>query len=275
MQFEVPVEYSAIHHTFEGAQASMTVYLLAAKEEIPGEMEKPMVVICPGGGYAYRSAREAEPIAMRMLAAGFHAAVVNYSVAPHKFPTSALELAWCVRTVREHAAQWHVKPESVFVMGFSAGGHLACTLGTIWNDPLFADALGGEANWRPDAQVLCYPVVTMGEYTHEGSRENLLGRDADEGLCAELSLEGRVSAATAPTFIWHTVEDGSVPVENSLQYACALRRHGVSFEMHLYERGKHGLATCDARTANGPEQLEPDAANWIEMAIRFLRRHVR
>ena len=276
MQFEIPVNYSEINHKIEGANASMTCYLLAAPEEIPAQMEKPMVLVCPGGGYAYRSARESEPIAMHLLAAGFHVAIVNYSVAPHRFPTSALELAWCIREVRRHAAEWHVKPDSISVMGFSAGGHLACTLGTIWHDPLFTDALGGDAEeWKPNAQVLCYPVITMGEFTHEGSRENLLGENPDEGMATELSFENRVRHYTVPTFIWHTVEDGSVPVENSLQYARKLRKHGISFEMHLYEVGGHGLATCDARSATWPGHIQPDDANWIDMAVRFLRRHVK
>lgn len=276
MQLEIPVNYKEINYKIEGANASMTCYLLAAKDEIPSEKEKPMVLVCPGGGYGYRSAREAEPIALHLLAAGFHAAVVNYSVAPHRFPTSALELAWCIREVRRHASEWHVKADSVFVMGFSAGGHLACTLGTIWHDPLFADALGGNAeDWKPTAQVLCYPVITMGEFTHEGSRENLLGPNPDEGLATELSFENRVRHYTVPTFIWHTVEDGSVPVENSLQFARKLKKHNIPFEMHLYEIGCHGLSTCDERTATRPDQIVPDDAGWIDLAVNFLRRHVK
>ena len=231
-----------------------------------------MVIICPGGGYRYKSVREAEPIAMRFLAAGMHAAVLLYSTEPSPYPTAALELAWCVQQCRANAREWHILPDAVYVAGFSAGGHVACTLSTLWQEDVFARALDDAASVRPDGQILSYPVVTLGEYAHVGSRENLLGINASQEAIDALSLEKRVTKDTAPAFIWHTVEDGSVPVENSMQYAMALRRAGVPFELHLYERGGHGLAACDATTATKPEQIQPDNAGWLDLAIRFIRR---
>ena len=277
MQLELNVtpDYAKAGVPAPDKPAALSLYLLKAQADMPAQMEKPMVIICPGGGYRYKSVREAEPIAMRFLAAGMHAAVLQYSTEPSRYPTAVLELAWCVRQCRENAAQWHIRPNAVYVAGFSAGGHVACTLSTLWQEELFGRVLGDGASIRPDGQILSYPVVTMGEFAHAGSRENLLGADAPQEMIEALSLEKRVTADTAPAFIWHTVEDGSVPVENSMQYAMALRRSGVPFELHLYERGGHGLAACDATTATKPEQIVPDNAGWFDLAIRFIRRRVQ
>ena len=158
-------------------------------------------------------------------------------------------------------------------MGFSAGGHLCATLGTLWDEPVFTRALGGSSrDWRPDGLLLGYPVITMGLSTHQDSRGNLLGKNAPQELIDALSLEKRVSSKTVPAFLWHTVADGAVPVENSLLFATALRANGVPFEMHLYENGGHGLSLCEQVTAQGPEHLMPDNANWMPMAIRWVQR---
>lgn len=250
-------------------ETSMTVCLLDIDKQMPYVQEKPLVIVCPGGGYIFRSPRESESITTRLMGAGFHTAILHYSVAPAKFPTAALQLAQAVKEVRAHAGEWHVS--QVYILGFSAGGHLCATVGTMWDDPVFFEHLGDKGDWRPDGQILCYPVITMGEFTHRGSRENLLGDRADE-LQDALSMEKRVTKNTVRTFLWHTMDDGLVPVENSLQYAAALRRAGVSFEMHIYEHGLHGLSTCDEQSAEIPQQIVPDDAGWMDKAIRFIRR---
>jgi len=273
MQLELPilVDYQKVNVSLPEKQATMTLFLLPASHEMPYQQDKPMVLVCPGGGYAFRSDREAEPIAMHFLAAGMHAAIVRYSCDTVRYPTAALELAWCVQECRRNAQQWHIRPDSIHVIGFSAGGHLACTLGTTWHWPVFEQALGNDVSCRPDSQILSYPVVTMGEFTHEGSRDHLLGENASQEAIDMMSLEKQVTSKTVPTFLWHTVEDGAVPVENSLQYAAALRRAGVPFEMHLYEKGHHGLSTCDGVT-NPEGGLFPDNEDWLKKAIRFIRR---
>lgn len=273
MQFDLPitVDYAKVNVPMPDRQAVMTVFLLPSSPEMPYQHSKPVVLVCPGGGYQFRSDREAEPIAMHFLAAGMHAAIVRYNVDTVRYPAAALELAWCVQECRRHAEEWHVRPDSIHVIGFSAGGHLACTLGTTWHWPVFAQALGTDVSCRPDSQILSYPVVTMGEFTHVGSREHLLGADATQEAIDTMSLEKQVTDRTVPTFIWHTVEDNAVPVENSLQYASALRRAGVPFEMHLYEQGHHGLSTCDGVT-NNEGGIYPDNQDWIKKAIRFIQR---
>lgn len=260
--------------THDIAQPRLYAYLLNKSPEIPGMNTRPAVIICPGGGYSFKSDREAEPIAMRFLAMGIHAFVLQYSVAPYQYPSAALELAAAVRLVRQNAQDFGVYADQIYIMGFSAGGHLCATLGTLWDEPVFEQALGSGTtkDWRPDGMLLCYPVITMEAFTHQGSRDCLLGADASSDLLSELSLEKRVTSKTVPVYLWHTFEDGAVPVENSLMFASALRKAGVPFEMHIYENGGHGLALCDETTAQGREHFVPDNANWMDMAIAWVKR---
>ncbi len=276
MQFEFSIQpnYAAAGAKGPDGGVTMTCYMLSAYKEMPWIQEMPMVILCPGGGYQFRSDREAEPVATQLMAAGIHVGVLNYSVDPYRYPVAALEVAQAVREVRRHAAEWHVIPDQVYVMGFSAGGHLACTLGTLWNDSLFHKVMGNPVDWRPDAQLLCYPVITMGAFTHAGSRTCLLGENASAEMIDALSLENRVTGDTVPAFLWHTQEDDSVPVENTLQYVCALRKNAVPFELHIFEKGPHGMSLANRLTANKPEKSDPDIACWIDMMIRYLERRM-
>ncbi len=272
---KLSVDYEKAGAVQDGYQPVLQAWLLGKSPELTRSHRRPAVIVCPGGGYSFRSDREGEPIALRFLAAGMHAFVLQYSVAPSCYPSAALELAAAVKWVRENAEGFGVSPNQIYIAGFSAGGHLCATLGTLWAEPVFAKALGGEScAWRPDGMILSYPVITMGEYTHRGSRDCLLGPDASPEMICALSLEERVSAKTVPAFLWHTYEDGAVPAENSLLFALALKRAKVPFELHVYEKGGHGLALCDATTARGSEHLVPDNAGWMELAIRWIWRKV-
>lgn len=258
------------------AEPRMDAYLLDTWEQNPYFPNRPAVIICPGGGYVYTSEREAEPVAMRFLAAGYHAFVLWYSVTPStRYPTAMTELAQAVQTVREHAEDWKVAENKVYVMGMSAGGHLAASLGTLWDDPVLETAFqyqSGPKKWKPNGMILCYPVLTMGPFTHEGSRDALLGENAAPETVQALSLETRVTPKTVPAFIWHTETDGAVPVENSLMYATALRKAGVSFELHIYQDGPHGISLCDETTSYDERQIIPDAAGWIDLALAWVKR---
>ena len=270
---KISVDYQKVGAVQDGYQPVLQAMLLDKSPELPLNHKRSAVIICPGGGYSFRSDREGESIAMRFLAAGMHAFVLQYSVAPSRFPSAVLELAAAVKLVRENAESFGVLNDQIYIAGFSAGGHLCATLGTLWNEPVFEKALGGESQgWRPDGMILSYPVITMGEYTHQGSRNCLLGADAAPEMINALSLENRVSLSTVPTFLWHTYEDGAVPAENSLMFALALKRAGVPFELHVYEKGGHGLSLCDVTTAQGSEHILPDNAGWMEQAIRWIRR---
>ena len=146
-------DYAACGLPVPEKYADLALFLLPASESLPHRAEKPLVLVCPGGAYSYCSDREAEPIAAKYLAAGFHAAVLRYHCAPAVFPTALLELAWSVKTIRKFAKQWHVNPDAVFVCGFSAGGHLAASLGTLWNETFLQKALGN-GEWMPNGQIL-------------------------------------------------------------------------------------------------------------------------
>lgn len=273
----VSVDYAKAGVPAPADPATLNLMILPHQEDITLHPERPMVIVVPGGAYAFCSNREAEAIALKFLAEGIHAAVLRYSVAPNRFPAAALELAWSIRYCRAHAEEWHVRPDAISILGFSAGGHLTGTVGTLWQDPLFEKVLGKDVSWRPDTQLLCYPVLTLGEFTHVGSRENLLGtpEDPDNQLdkTEALSLETRVTSQTPPTFLWHTAEDPAVPVENSLMYASACRRCGVPFELHIFERGGHGLSTCQELTSRQESETVPDNTVWVPLAVRFILRH--
>ena len=266
--------------------ANYTAWLLGTQEEREKKKRK-AVIICPGGGYGHLSAREDEPIARQYLAMGCHVFVLHYSLAPARFPTALLELALLVSTVREHAQEWGIDPAGIVVSGFSAGGHLACSLGVHWNKSWLSEPLGLKAEQiRPDGMILCYPVVTAGEWGHKGSTERLLwghmleeteknplegSEEEYEKRRRDISLELQVGPHTPPVFLWHTVTDQTVPVQNSLLLADALVKNGVSLEFHLYPVGCHGLALATEETADGQERyIEPQCQSWITLAGKWL-----
>lgn len=236
---------------------------------------RPLVLICPGGAYAYTSPREAEAFAMQFLAMGCHAAVLYYSCAPAVYPTALTELATSLALVRKNADKWHV--DKVIVLGCSAGGHLAASMGVFWQEGFLAEAVGIDKTEQellcPDGLILCYPVITAGEFAHRGSIENLLGKDrCDDPVWLEkMSLEKHVSERTPQTFIWHTYTDGSVPVENSLLFVSALRRAGVNTEFHMYPVGGHGLGLANRLTQNeAGTAAQEECTSWISLVKTWI-----
>ena len=256
-----------------GGPADLTAYIL---EPVDGILDKkrPAVLLCPGGGYRTLSTREDQPIAMKYLAAGFHVFVLHYSLAPDVFPRALMELALAMKVIREHGDEWNVDVDRIAVSGFSAGGHLACCLGVFWDG-----ALGVKPEMiRPDGMILCYPVITSGEYCHKGSFECLMGAEAskkDEKLRRLLSLEYQVGPQVPKTFLWHTWTDQSVPVENSLLLLQALRKAGVNVEAHLYPVGPHGIALGTEETQGIDQKyLEPYCDSWMGLAIRWIEKQL-
>jgi len=224
------------------------------------------VVVCPGGGYAMRAEHEGEPIALWLNSLGISAFVLRYRVSPYRHPSPLHDVQRAIRTVRSRAREWGFDRGRIGVLGFSAGGHLAATAATLYDRGLgdaAGDAVDRESS-RPDAAILCYPVITLAEpHVHEGSRSLLLGEAPDATLLERLSPEKQVTADTPPVFLWHTSDDDVVPVENSLLFAAALSRAGVPFDLHVYERGRHGLGLADE---------DAHVASWKAVCALWLRR---
>lgn len=269
-----------LHTTESFTNLYPSVKLISYIHEPSAELAIPArraVIVCPGGGYVMRSDREAEPIALQFFAAGFNVFTLCYSVGNDAADYAPLtQAALAVKYVRENAERFYVDPAYVFMIGFSAGGHLAASCGTLWKHPRVLAALGDTAAagiGRPTGTILCYPVLTAGEHTHKGSIQMLCGTEAPtKEECDRFSLELHVDSTTAPAFIWHTFDDPCVPVENALLYATALRKNGVPFELHIYPHGTHGLALCNRETwANIPDMIAPVPAEWLPNAIRWAK----
>ena len=226
------------------------------------------VIVCPGGGCSRLAEHEGGPVAEWLNSVGVTAFVLKYRhTARYPHPAPLHDAQRAVRTVRARAAEWGVDPSRVGILGFSAGGHLASTAGTHF-DAGRAEAadLVERQSSRPDLMILIYPVITMREKTHAGSRRNLLGADPKPELVALLSNEEQVTKETPPAFVVHTVNDAGVPVENSLMFVSALRKAGVAFELHLYHRGPHGFGLGN----RGPAP-DPVLSTWPAHCAAWLR----
>jgi len=223
------------------------------------------IVVCPGGGYGGLAPHEADPIAQWLCSLGVAGLVLRYRVAPYQHPAPLNDAHRAIRMVRYHAKDWGIDPNRIGILGFSAGGHLSASASTLYElanesatDPI------DRMSCRPDASILVYPVISMMDaFGHVGSRANLLGKDAPESLKMKLSPEQNVTPQTPPAFMFHSVDDPVVPIEHSLAYADALRKAGVPWELHAYEKaGCHGVGlACDkAHISTWPGQC----AGWLK-----------
>ncbi|MGN0071767.1 MAG: alpha/beta hydrolase [Atopobiaceae bacterium] len=253
-----------------GEPARIETYFPDVLDKVDPDVKRPCVALLPGGAYARVSAREAEPVALQMVARGFAACVISYSCAPARYPVALVQAAGAIAFLKHHAKEFHIDPERIYLMGFSAGAHLALDLGCEWMEPRLAERVGAAAEeMRPCGLVLGYPVVTSGAFAHKGSFDNLCGND--EELRQKLSLENRVTKDTPPAFIFHTLEDTSVPVENSLLLAQAYRRAGVSFTLHIFPYGGHGLSLATADVVQKGKQPQPLMQCWPDLAADWMR----
>lgn len=255
-------------------KTQVTLYIPDIWKEVDEGQTFPCTVICPGGSYWWCSEREAEPVALRMLGNGIAAAVVNYACQYQHYPLQLLEILAAITYIRRNSESLHIDPERIAVMGFSAGGHAACTAGLFWQEKLAEDALGiAHGEDKPNGMILCYPVITSGEFTHEGSMKCLLGDDPNAELVAKMSLENQVTENAPKAFIWHTSEDGLVPVENSLLIATALHKKRIDVEMHIYPRGGHGLSLCDETVTkrDGLDDAAKYCSDWVPHCIKWIK----
>ena len=249
--------------SFEALGAPVTGYLQEDHDRLAAHKVRPALIVCPGGGYSFVCPREADPPALAFAAQGYNVFLLDYAVLEQAGNFRPLrQLAETVHHIRQHSEEWHIEPQHIAVMGFSAAGHLAASLGSLWNDA----ELALPADCRPDALLLCYPVISLLEHTHQGTSDNVSG--GDDALREKLSVDRHITPDFPPSFIWHTVDDESVPVENSLLLMQALRREGVPFEAHLFAHGPHGISTCTQEV----ETPNPECRPWLSLCQTWLNK---
>ena len=233
------------------------------------------VLVIPGGGYGMVCTdREGDAVARAFLAAGFNAFVLRYSVKPYATDFRPLiQAAVSIKYIRENAERFSIDPDFVYVIGFSAGGHLAGSAGVMWNHPKVREALGDapEGIGRPTGMMLCYPVISSGEKAHRGSFLNLCGKEsATQEEMDVYSLENLVDGTTPPAFIWHTFADNCVPVENSILMAGALRENDIPFELHIYPEGWHGMSLATPEVLGGKDgKMFEHIRTWFPLAVQW------
>lgn len=261
----------------EETNARLYTYFWSNSKELYDGRRRPCVLICPGGGYAMTSDREGEGLAVRFMEMGYHAAILRYSTVPEAvFPDAFLQAAACMKMLRECADKWFIDPERILIQGSSAGGHLAAMVSTYWHSTELAKILGATPEMiRPNGQILSYPVITAGTFRNESSFKNLLGSQAEESLEEACSLELNVSEYTPKTFIWHTYEDSSVPVQNSLLYVNALVKAGVPVEFHLFPKGYHGLGTAtDLSRSKDGRGVQVQCGQWMDLVKAWIDHNI-
>ncbi|HPE94585.1 MAG TPA: alpha/beta hydrolase [Bacillota bacterium] len=261
-------------HVYDGCEdVSLDVFLHSPSKEMPIP-PRPAMIVIGGGGYAMISDREREPISTVYLAAGYNVFQLNYSVA-EKAPCAhpMLDIALAIATLRRNADEWYIDPEKIAVIGFSAGGHLAAAAATMFDSPEILSALGlTEQQTRPDAAILCYPVISAVDHPHEASFVYLLGNDITQEMKEKYSCERHVSKKTCPCFLFHTANDDCVPVQNSISFAKALADNGISFELHILPAGPHGISRATPETSWCPELADPYVARWSDWSVVWLNK---
>ncbi len=269
---KITLDYSKIDAKDEGNVAVLKIIIPNNSKGISHYSPcRPTVIILPGGGYTGLSEREADPVAAKYLAHGFNVAILYYSVAPAVYPVALIEALSAIGYIRDNSEKLFADKNRIFVCGFSAGGHLAASCGTLWNRGEAKKYFGNAERVKPNGTILCYPVITSDrKFTHGGSIKALLGdRCEDEKWRDYVSLEKMVDSDTVTSFIWATFEDSTVPCESAMMYAKALREHDIPFDFHIFEGGPHGISTADKLTCgmDYPERTR----SWIEMSAEWIK----
>ncbi|MFA9457348.1 alpha/beta hydrolase [Halalkalibacter sp. AB-rgal2] len=286
------------------SEAKLMTYVWEHSEELQPNKKRPAVIICPGGAYLGTSDREAEPVALRFMTAGYQTFVLRYTTYYPTFtmdfsqkgreepvlPQALFDLGKAISKVREHADEWNVDPDQIVLCGFSAGGHLVASMGVHWHESFLQEPISASnEQLKPNALILGYPLtdyLIMKEEAEkevdEGKRE--LWRVSNQAVFGKEQpsieeLEGRspvrfVTEATPPTFIWHTADDDLVYARNALNFATALAKQKVPYELHVFENGVHGLSLSDETTANDPAQINQECEVWVDLALKWLKKRM-
>lgn len=251
----------------ENKGGMLTGILHSNSPEINAERKYPAMLVLPGGGYAYCSDREGFPIAERYYVAGYNAYILRYSCTPSRYPMQICEAAMAAAYIRREGERQNFSG-SLAAAGFSAGGHLCGHLATVRDEDLKSVRISAD-DARPNAAILAYSVVSP-DFGNGGTFVNLCG--GDKALEKQLTIDERIDKATPPLFVFHTVDDGCVNANQALLLGRAAREHGITFELHIFSSGQHGLSACDQsvyRADNIPAQSS-DAKKWIELSVAFL-----
>ena len=254
---------------------TLDCYLYSQSETMTSLNRRPAVVVCPGGGYSVCSDREADPIAMCYAGAGYHTFLLRYSLGEEAaYPNSLVDLCHAMKIIRDHADEWGVIKEQIAVCGFSAGGHLAASLGVNYTEEKIKKAAGCTADEiKPNALILVYPVISTSWMENGTALPRLIGDGDFETTYKDLNLHTCVDKNTPPSFITHTFRDRGVPVTDSLKFATALDAARVPFELHIYPNGGHGMSLANHLTPGGG--ADADFGGWISLSIRWLDRLFR
>ena len=241
-------------------EATLEGYILDCELKLGPEQKRPAIVVCPGGGYLYCSPREAEPVALRYAASGFHAFILRYSTGWDAAGFAPLqEVSWVIGYIRQHAAAWNIAPEQIVTCGFSAGGHLALAAGVMG------------AN-KPNAMILGYPAVTPPNHPMANFMVKLLTgkQEVTDEDCARFSLENHITKDAPPVFLAATAEDGLSPY-GALLVANCYSKLGLGYELHMFQHGPHGYSLADFTTADGSSQVRnPSFAHWHSLSVDWL-----
>lgn len=274
-ELKIELDYSKLGQEKTDYEPTLQVYV----PHICPEMDKyrtvrPTILIIPGGAYRFTSEREAEPIALYYNSKGFNCFVLRYSCKPARFPVQLAEAAKALGIIREHAAEWEVDTDNIFALGFSAGGHLAASLGVYWNTPFITEISGVSNEYlKLKGLILSYPVISNDtDVIRHGSFEsfeNLLGDNLnDKEAELKVDIEHNITKDMPPCFIWHTFADMSVPLETTLKLASALREKNIPFEMHIYEKGRHGMSLgTEVMCLTPNERLQ----TWADMSVEWMK----
>ncbi|MFI3207390.1 MAG: alpha/beta hydrolase [Clostridia bacterium] len=255
---------------YEGTEAVVTAYLHDAIDEMNGyRKEYPSVIVCPGGGYQFCSQRESDPVVFEYLSKGYNVFLLIYSLKENASNFNPLkEVSSTIMKIRENAKEWNCEPEQIAVCGFSAGGHLAGSIATLWNNETFLKYFDNKGGLnKPNAVVLGYPAICNSCFTEQSPVMIVQGEEIDE-FYDFFTLEKRVTKDTAPSFIWHTYEDTVVPVKNALAFADALNENKIQFEIHIFPTGGHGMSVC----TNEVNAQHSDNRKWVDLSVGFLNK---
>lgn len=250
---------------------TLTAYMSDLSKEIPYNEQRKAMLIIPGGGYEFVSDREGEPIAYEFLANGYNCFVLRYSVKENcYFPTPLIEASLAMKFIKDHSDEFHIRKDDVSVIGFSAGGHMAALLGTMWHTDYVYSNIDMEYGYnKPKAMILAYPVILGCGETHKGTINTILKDKVNDPECQKLvSLDEQVSEKTVPAYIWHTFTDTTVPVVNSIKLSESLAKYKIPFELHIFPNGGHGMSSCKEQVRTEHEYNK----RWVSEAIHFLNK---